>query len=122
MSWTKWHGDSLDKQTIGAIETALLQTAEAIGALSDQQVPHDEGMLQASKFIKVNPSDRSEVSISYGGGVGTGFPRVPYAVRWHENQANFQKGRKWKYLRDPVFNQGQSIMIDKLRRNLGGVW
>ena len=122
MSWSKWYGDSLDRNTLAAIEKALVQAAEAIGAISDQQVPHDEGMLQASREVLVNPSDRTEVSISYGGGIGTSVPRVPYAVKWHETQANFQKGRKWKYLRDPVYNNGQAIMMDKLRRNLSGAW
>jgi hypothetical protein len=122
MSWTKWNGNVLIRMTNHAINKSLLETAEAIGAIADQQVPHDEGMLQQSKTIKVNPADLSEVSISYGGGTGTGFPRIPYAVKWHETQANFQKNRKWKYLRDPVFNNGSAIMMDKMRRNLRAVW
>jgi len=42
------------------------------------------------------------VCLSAGGGNGTGFQKVPYAIKWHEEEANFQKGRKNNYVRDPV--------------------
>jgi hypothetical protein len=84
-----------------ANEKALYMTLSVIGEASNQQVPLDEGTLQSSQFVNVEDGIGL---ISYGGGPGTGFPKVPYAIRWHENSANFQKGRKKRYLADP-FNQ-----------------
>ena len=122
MSWKSFHGQRLIERTESAMARAVLDATEAIGMISDQQVPHDEGILQGSKIVKANPADKLEVAISYGGGSGTGHPRVPYAVRWHENDANFQKGRKSNYLRDPVFQQGSSILMQKLREQSRRVW
>lgn len=122
MSWTSWDADKIvntvDKQGV----KALTEAAEAIGAISDQQVPLDEGTLLTSKTIKMAPfgvePDRRQVSISYGGGVNTGFQRVPYAVRWHEETANFQHGRKSNYLRDPVNQNGTELLLKSLRKNI----
>jgi len=122
MSWKTFHGQRLIGRTESAMATAVIDATEAIGAISDQQVPHDEGILQGSKTIKANPRNKLEVAISYGGGSGTGHPRVPYAVRWHENDANFQKGRKRNYLRDPVFQQGPAILMQKLQEQARRVW
>ena len=122
MSWKSFHGQRLIERTESAIARAVIDTGEAIGSISDQQVPHDEGVLQGSKIVKANPADKLEVAISYGGGSGTGHPRVPYALKWHENDANFQKGRKSNYLRDPVFQQGSSILMQKLREQSRRVW
>lgn len=105
-----------------AMANGVMEATEAIGAISDQQVPHDEGYLMRSKTLKANPRNKLEVAISYGGGSGTGYPRVPYAVKWHENDANFQKGRKSNYLRDPVFNQGQNILANALQKQARKVW
>ena len=122
MSWKSFHGQRLIGRTENAMADAVENATEAIGAISDQQVPHDEGILEGSKTIKANPRNKLEVAISYGGGAGTGLPRVPYAVRWHENDANFQKGRKRNYLRDPVFQQGPAILMQKLREQSRRVW
>ena len=122
MSWKAFHGRRLIQRTEDALADGVMNATEAIGAISDQQVPHDEGTLQGSKSIKANPRNRMQVAISYGGGAGTGFPRVPYAVKWHENDANFQKGRKSNYLRDPVFQNGPSILRNHLQQQARRVW
>ena len=122
MSWKSFHGRRLIQRTEDAMADGVMNATEAIGAISDQQVPHDEGTLQGSKSIKANPRNRMQVAISYGGGAGTGFPRVPYAVKWHENDANFQKGRKSNYLRDPVFQNGPSILRNHLQQQARRVW
>ena len=122
MSWKAFHGRRLIQRTEDAMADGVMNATEAIGAISDQQVPHDEGTLQGSKSIKANPRNRMQVAISYGGGAGTGFPRVPYAVKWHENDANFQKGRKSNYLRDPVFQNGPSILRNHLQQQARRVW
>ena len=122
MSWKAFHGRRLIQRTEDALADGVMNATEAIGAISDQQVPHDEGTLQGSKSIKANPRNKLQVAISYGGGAGTGFPRVPYAVKWHENDANFQKGRKSNYLRDPVFQNGPSILRNHLQQQARRVW
>lgn len=84
------------------ISQASIDTANAVKAEANQQVPHDEGTLQQTVTVMANPTNKLEVKIGYGGGGMSGFPIVPYAVKWHENPANFQKGRKHNYLRDPL--------------------
>ena len=120
--WKSFHGNRLIQLTESAMADSVMEAVEAIGAISDQQVPHDEGVLQGSKTIKANPQNKLEVAISYGGGAGTGHPIVPYAVKWHEEDANFQKGRKRNYLRDPVFQQGSAILRQKLNQKAKTVW
>ena len=122
MSWTTWNGQRLIQRTDEVMAQGVNNAVEAIGSISDQQVPHDEGILQGSKAIRSNPRNKLQVSISYGGGAGTGFPRVPYAVRWHENSASFQKGRKSNYLRDPVFVNGPAILRRSLQQQARRVW
>ena len=51
-----------------------------------------QGTLKGSCVVDVN-DDGSQGTVSYD---------TPYAVRWHENDANFQRGRKKKYLEDPL--------------------
>lgn len=77
---------------------------------SKEQVPLDTGALMASCAVDVS-SDGLEGTISYD---------TPYAVRWHEENANFQRGRKKKYLEDPM-NDGsvRSEMIAAMQAALG---
>lgn len=102
MGWKKWNGKEVTKEFEDACSGALENAVQATGEVSDQQVPHDTGQLSQSKFISVDPDNKLKVWIGYGGGGNTGIPEVPYAVWWHENRANFQKGRKHSYLRDPM--------------------
>ena len=122
MSWESFHGNRLIERTESEMADGVMEATEAIGMISDQQVPHDEGTLQGTKVVRANPRNRLEVALSYGGGAGTGHPVVPYAVRWHEQDANFQKGRKRNYLRDPVFQQGPTILRQKLTEKARRVW
>lgn len=54
-----------------------------------KQVPYDTGALSRSGMVD---SEGLQATVSFD---------TPYAVRWHENNANFQHGRKMKYLEDP---------------------
>lgn len=59
--------------------------------LSSFQVPHDKGMLQNSGTVEND-----------GDGAIVGYNKV-YAARLHEHpEYHFQKGRKGKYLEDPI--------------------
>lgn len=69
---------------------------------SRKQVPLDQGTLLMSGYVDVN-DDGTEGVIGYD---------TPYAVRWHEEHANFQRGRKNKYLEDPANDPGvQQAML-----------
>lgn len=103
--WTKWEGDRLIREMQNAHTQSAMDAAHVVLEQAKNQVPHDEGTLQRSGMvIPVSDGKRLGFAITFGGGPGTGHPIVPYAVRWHEKRANFQKGRKHRYLVDP-FNR-----------------
>jgi hypothetical protein len=116
MSWKNWKGKKITAKAEEKLSQGLYQAMEAIGGVSDQQVPHDEGTLQESKTILVDPQNSLHVQIGYGGGGNSGFPRVPYAQKWHEVDANFQKGRKKNYLRDPVKSHGKKFVKKEIEK------
>lgn len=75
---------------------------------SKEQVPLDQGTLKNSCAVDVN--DDLQGTVSYD---------TPYAVRWHETNANFQRGRKMKYLEDPLNTPSvQEEMSKALQANL----
>ena len=113
--WKVWHGKRVQQQVRRAATEATRKAVEAAGMVMDQQVPHDEGILQGSKTIKVDDAS-GKVAIGYGGGPGTGHPLVPYALKWHETPANFQKGRKHNYVRDPARSELPRNMMFELRK------
>ncbi|MBN2263076.1 MAG: hypothetical protein JW735_09190 [Prolixibacteraceae bacterium] len=68
--------------------------ASEILRLGMYEVPHDKGLLQASGHVE--PAKDDEVVVGYN---------KVYAARLHENpQFHFQKGRKGRYLVDPIQN------------------
>lgn len=116
MGWEFWRGPQAVMKVHQAVSRSIHETLEYIGEEADAQVPKDEGTLQESKYIDVSGV---KGVISYGGGPGTGFPVVPYAVRWHEKDANFQDGRKKRYLADPLNDKGPQKYEEALKKNLG---
>jgi hypothetical protein len=75
------------------ISKGVGMVAEELMRLSQLEVPHDTGMLQNSGEVKYTVGEL-EAEVSYN--------RV-YAARLHEHpEYNFQKGRKGKYLEDPM--------------------
>ena len=115
MSWTKWHGPQAELKIRLASRATVRSVAHAILEQAKTEVPHDEGTLQRSGIVKMHP-EAPEAVVSFGGGTGTGHPRIPYAVRWHENSANFQKGRKRFYLRDPLNRLGPKLMREEMKK------
>ena len=80
---------------------AIRDVAQALLDESKKQVPLDTGALERSGAVD---SQGMEATVSYD---------TPYAVRWHEHSANFQHGRKKKYLEDPC---NDSIFRDRALR------
>ena len=75
-----------------AVQHAVDQVANEILRLSSFEVPHDTGMLQSSGHVETQ-TDKSAI---------VGYNKV-YAARLHEHpEYRFQKGRKGKYLEDPI--------------------
>ena len=121
MAWKNWKGPQLEELIKKAATKAVQDTCYVILEASKQEVPHDEGTLMRSGVVLMEPSGLPIGVVSFGGGKGTGHPIVPYAIRWHENSANFQKGRKSRYLADPVNRLGQPTLRASLEQELRGV-
>lgn len=102
MTWKRWKGKGVTAQFVKAAGDAVENAVHTTGEQSDTQVPHDTGELMQSKTIMRDPNNSLRTWIGYGGGGVSGIAKVPYAKWWHENPANFQKGRKHNYLRDPA--------------------
>lgn len=84
------------EKTVQASRMGILESGEELLRVSRQEVPHDEGSLQGSGTV--DPSDIAMPNPS----VTVGYNKV-YAARLHEHpEFRFQKGRKGKYLEDPL--------------------
>jgi len=92
-----------------ALQQGVHDVASEILRLSGREVPHDKGLLQNSG----NVEDQKEESI-------VGYNKV-YAARLHEHpEYRFQKGRKGKYLEDPIKNN-LSVFIKYIQDSVGGI-
>lgn len=86
----------LEPKTKQQSQKGIAGIATELMRMSQTQVPHDIGTLQNSGFVEDMPD---ESIVGYGGNA------APYASWLHENpQFRFQKGRKGKYLEDPMKN------------------
>jgi hypothetical protein len=118
--WKSWRGKEIMKLINNGSRNAVEETCEIVLEAGKQEVPLDEGTLMRSGIVKMAPGNKPEGVISFGGGPGTGHPVVPYAVRHHEVEANFQHGRKKRYLADPLNCLGESTLKKALQQELRG--
>lgn len=83
-----------------------------LASVSKDQVPLDQGPLKNSCAVDVS-DDGSSGTVSYD---------TPYAVIQHENtRFQHQRGRKAKYLEDPVFDSGvQHEMLELAKQGMAG--
>lgn len=112
--WKMWRGSELMRLIDQGARTGVYMTIEEVIGESKSQVPLDEGTLRDTGVAVMDPSGKPAGCATFGGGPGTGHPVVPYAIRWHEQNANFQHGRKRFYLRDPL----NKIVKKKLPENI----
>lgn len=86
---------------IAGARTAEEDVGREVLRLSMFEVPHDKGSLQNSGAVDL-----------FGGDVVVGF-HMPYAARLHEHpEYHFQKGRKGKYLEDPIRRNKTVLGLD----------
>lgn len=122
MSWTRWNGTQITANIKNATVKAVDKTAHVILTASQSQVPLDEGFLSRSGIVIIKNENNMPIAIiCYGGGPGTGHPKIPYAIKWHETQANFQHGRKWKYLKDPFSQLAATALKQSLTQELRSI-
>jgi hypothetical protein len=105
----------LDKVLVSAVTKAggrkgTHMALDHLASVSKDQVPLDQGPLKNSCYVDVN-ADGSAGTVSYD---------TPYAIRQHENlRYKHQRGRKAKYLEDPVYNKTvQSEMLTLAGRGM----
>src|SRR6185436_8224868 len=81
-----------------ASKYSLWEIGNEILRLSQFEVPHDKGTLQNSGNVEKIGDD---VIVGY---------HTPYAARLHEHpEYNFGKGRKGKYLEDPIIRNASVL-------------
>lgn len=99
---------NLEKSLEAGVRRGLLDAGLEAMRLSQFEVPHDEGTLQNSGTVEVMGD----------GSVIVGY-HTPYAARLHEHpEYRFQKGRKGKYLSDPI-QRNAAVLNVKLQRGFG---
>lgn len=121
MGWRNWRGDQLIRLINRGAVNAVEDTGNIIIEASKREVPLDEGTLKNTGIVIMAPGNIPAGCVTFGGGSGTGFPIIPYALRWHQVSANFQHGRKRFYLRDPFNRLAKSTLQARLLANLGGI-
>lgn len=121
MGWRNWRGDQLIRLINRGAVNAVEDTGNIIIEASKREVPLDEGILRNTGIVIMAPGNIPAGCVTFGGGSGTGFPIIPYALRWHQVSANFQHGRKRFYLRDPFNRLAKSTLQARLLANLGGI-
>lgn len=86
--------DGLIRRADDGRKLAQQEAGDELLRLSQAEVPHDVGTLQNSGHTE---EDGDDILVGYGGAA------APYAARLHEHpEYRFQKGRKGKFLEDPL--------------------
>ena len=89
---------SMDRAVDTGVPKALMDVGLELLRLSQLEVPHDTGYLQDSGVVEI-----------IGNNVVLGY-HTPYAARMHEHpEYRFQKGRKGKYIEDPVLRNSKVL-------------
>lgn len=105
----KKKSQDLEEKVEKNTKQAVSDVASEIMRLSHREVPHDKGELENSGEI-----DPKEPALE----VTVGYNKV-YAARLHEHpEYKFQKGRKGKYLEDPIKNN-LAVFLAYFKKVLG---
>jgi hypothetical protein len=91
----------LESSAKSSAKFTALDIGNEIMRLSQAEVPHDKGSLQNSGTVEETAD--GDVVVGY---------HTPYAARLHEHpEYRFQKGRKGKYLEDPINRNARVLGI-----------
>lgn len=103
--------DNVSRVITKGVPRQLVDVAYELLRLSQLEVPHDEGTLQNSGVVEEIDGD---VVLGY---------HTNYAARLHEHpEYRFQKGRKGKYLEDPIRRNEAALGIqiaDGMQTDIG---
>lgn len=100
---------NLDKALKSGVNKGLLDAGMESLRLTQFEVPHDEGSLQNSGTVEVMPN--GDVVMGYS---------TPYAARLHEHpEYRFQKGRKGKYISDPL-DKNAAVLGVRVQKGFNG--
>lgn len=93
---------NLEKALDRGVNKGVLDAAFEGMRLSQMEVPHDEGTLQNSGTVET--LGNGDVVMGY---------HTPYAARLHEHpEYHFQKGRKGKYISDPLTKNAAALNLE----------
>lgn len=102
-----WDSSQVLARVEGGGEEGIRACANLLLDEARKQVPIDTGALSRSGTVD---SAGLEATVSFD---------TPYAIRWHEERANFQRGRKNKYLEDPANDPSlKARMLEYLGNNM----
>ena len=102
-----WSGPQISELVHHKAAKGLRAAANVLLDESRKEVPLDNSDLQRSGAVHPGEDDLS-YTVSYD---------TAYAVRWHEEDANFQRGRKKKYLEDPL-NNNRDRLLEYVRQQM----
>lgn len=109
--------NSADDKGLRGVKQAVNDAAGNLLSESVKEVPHDIGTLQGTGNAAPAELKGQELIAEVG-------YNTPYAARLHEHpEFHFQKGRKGKYLEDPLKRMGpvyQKDIENSLNQALGG--
>jgi len=101
----------IKKVTKDGSRKATWTALDYLASVSKDQVPLDQGPLKNSCYVDVN-EDGSEGTVSYD---------TPYAIVQHESTSfSHQRGRKAKYLEDPVYDKTVQAQMLRLAQDAFG--
>lgn len=114
MANIKWDTSKFNQGVDKLLPKMKLQGIKAVGVVADEilrlsqfEVPHGIGSLQNSGHTEPDGDDYL-----------VGYNKV-YAARLHEHpEYRFQKGRKGKYLEDPI-KHNTKVFLDYFKRTMG---
>lgn len=95
----------------GAAERGLFLTAEHVLGEANKKVPHEEGTLENSGTVSVDPREL-RAAVSYN---------TPYAVKQHEVDMRHNDGRTHKWLENAMNAEkdtARDIIVKALRKEL----
>jgi hypothetical protein len=115
VKWDTSEFDKMIKELEGEVpkveKRALMEMGDELLRLSSREVPHDTGFLQSTGVSQPSGKDWE---VGY---------HTRYAARLHEHpEYKFQKGRKGKYLEDPLKNNMSKwikVYQEEISRMLG---